>query len=160
MALFVALLVVIIVMQDNRIKKLEVGQEMNEEAIDQLFEIAYPEDECDMCGEPIEPLSFEEWLESEGLPKVEEPIKKSTKCPFKKGDVVKHKESGYITTVKTVPGMKEYDMLDFMDAEKGFVTLNGWNWHADFELSEPEPVKKAPKKKATKKTKKPLTKGK
>ncbi len=76
-ALFVFLLVVIIVMQDRRIKKLEVGQEMVEEAIDQLFEIVYPDDECDMCGDILPEMSFEEWLDS--LPKEEVAPKKEVK---------------------------------------------------------------------------------
>lgn len=83
-ALFVLLLVVIIVMQDRRIKKLEVGQEMCEEAIDQIYEIVYPDDYemCDECGDLIPEMSFEEWLET--LPKDEVKPKKEVKKKSKK----------------------------------------------------------------------------
>lgn len=81
-ALFVFLLVVIIVMQAHRIKKLEVGQEMCEEAIDQIYEMMFPDIECDECGDIIPEMSFEEWLET--LPKDEVKPKKEVKKTTKK----------------------------------------------------------------------------
>ena len=46
--LFVILTIIMIGMITIRIDRLEVGQEMEEEAIDNLYEIVFPdEDECD-----------------------------------------------------------------------------------------------------------------
>lgn len=56
-------------------------------------------------------------------------------CPFKRGDKVKHKETGVITTVTFVPGMPEYDRKRFAGATKGFQTEDyGWRYFSDFEL--------------------------
>lgn len=60
-------------------------------------------------------------------------------CPFKRGDRVKHQDRAGITTVAFVPGMLEYDMLRFADAEKGFQTVDyGWDYYCFFELVEEE----------------------
>jgi hypothetical protein len=62
---------------------------------------------------------------------------------FKEGDRVRHKESGTVGVVKSVPGMVEYDNKNFCSADEGFVLENNnWRFQEDWELvQECEPLK-------------------
>ncbi len=51
---------------------------------------------------------------------------------FKAGDEVKHKTTGKVEIVESVPGMYEYDKLPFASAEQGFTTKSGWRFRKDW----------------------------
>ena len=54
---------------------------------------------------------------------------------FKVGDRVRSKTSGDETVVELIPGMSEYDKRNFLKAEKGFVTKEGyWDFWDSYEL--------------------------
>lgn len=74
---------------------------------------------------------------------VEEPKAPTTpSCKFKKGDKIRRTSDGKLDTVKSVPGMVEYDEQRFCRAKKGFVSENtSWEWLEDWELVEEKEIK-------------------
>jgi hypothetical protein len=54
---------------------------------------------------------------------------------FKKGDKVRNKITGVIDVVKSVPGMNEYDSMEFGLAEEGMVLEKAsWEFQKEWEL--------------------------
>lgn len=72
------------------------------------------------------------YLQEDGL----EPETKETPT-FKVGDIVKHKKTGRIDEVESVPGMIDYDSRGFGKAEEGFLLKSGnWSFQDEWEKSD------------------------
>lgn len=53
---------------------------------------------------------------------------------FSAGDIIRHKRTGDIQTVVSVPGDLGYNSSLFIDPEEGMITDSGWQYQAEWEL--------------------------
>ncbi|KKK96882.1 hypothetical protein LCGC14_2658320 [marine sediment metagenome] len=59
----------------------------------------------------------------------------SSRCEFKAGDKVENIKTDQIDTVRSTPGMPEYDGIGYSGANEGFkLEANGWEFQKDWKL--------------------------